>query len=249
MHQQFLRSFVLISLFAIIFSFNSCDKNDSPSVDKPLYGHWVKEFQDENTTYTARMVFYENGSYLWVLPEPVEGHSASGAYVTVSESEFTITSDSDCGTTTGVYGYSISGEKLTIVLVNEECEGREHALEGEWLWKNSDGVNPVMFEHLVANIWLVESSEIDGNVLEEPTTNARWINITPDLHFISSTGQLEVPMSKVSATEFRLDNFANGGEPDLVMEIQLIDADNLTAKYSAVVSDFTSTFVYRALKD
>lgn len=122
----------LLTVFAIIFSIESCTK-DCDVETRDIYGSWtVLQTDSQGLQYNVELKFNTDNSYDWILLDSVEGHSNSHAEYTLSENLMTITVDADCSSL-GEYFITVEANKLALIAKTEGCGPRAAALE--WVWE------------------------------------------------------------------------------------------------------------------
>lgn len=124
---------ISISVFlAFIIVFTSCEDNDPVSSSEDIIGSWTKIVTDtEGVSYQVRLDIDEN-SYDFIILTDVPGHTDSYAEYIIEDGMIKIIEDADCYGIIGYYDFSLSGNKLTLTAVDDNCELRAMSLEGIW---------------------------------------------------------------------------------------------------------------------
>ncbi|MFP4527446.1 MAG: hypothetical protein ACLFQX_02775 [Candidatus Kapaibacterium sp.] len=125
---------LLLAFISSAFLLVSCnDDSNDPSDDKnKIYDTWtrfVTEFDD--TSFAARLVIKENNTFEFIVVDNVPGHSNSSATFHLSDGTMEIIEDPDCESV-GTYSYNVVEDKLTLILVIDDCTARSKALSGVW---------------------------------------------------------------------------------------------------------------------
>lgn len=125
--------FISISvLLSVIIILSSCEDNDPVSSSEDIIGSWTKIVTDtEGISYQVRLDIDQN-SYDFIILSDVPGHTDSYAEYIIEDGMMKIIEDEDCYGIIGYYDFSVSGNKLTLTAVDDNCELRAMSLEGVW---------------------------------------------------------------------------------------------------------------------
>lgn len=134
-----MRTFISLLLFIIASSLISCsgDSGSSNGTPELINTSWTRINTDPDEVSYRVKINFSSKILDFILLEPVEGHEDSSVEIVITDKEFEILEDEDCGSG-ATYSWSIEGDKLTLKRIVDDCEIRFLALEGEWSKFNNE---------------------------------------------------------------------------------------------------------------
>jgi hypothetical protein len=134
-----MRTFISLVLSVFAFSLISCSEDSGSSNRTPELTNtsWTRIITDANDVSYRAKISFSSDMLDFILLEPVEGHENSSVTIEVTDKEFEILEDEDCGSG-AKYSWFIAGDKLTLKRIVDDCEMRSLSLEGEWSRFNNE---------------------------------------------------------------------------------------------------------------
>ena len=119
--------FLLILMIATVFT-SACKNDDEPSPEL-LRGSWTRTFTNDET-YHAQLNLKET-SWEWIILDTLLAHTNSFGKMELTGNQLRWFDNPDCDND-GRYTWTVSNNKLTLVVVDDPCQARVTGMTGTW---------------------------------------------------------------------------------------------------------------------